>query len=94
MIFKDIPFVKFIIEIPEEQKRWATLILCCLLILWQSSRYDSKEEDMKKEFMLIIQDIKIEKALIQKELNECKDNRFEDANYFRDKFLELKSQLE
>lgn len=93
MIFKDIPFVKFIIEIPEEQKRWATLIICCLLILWQSSRNDKREENQKNEFISIIQDHKIEKAILRKELNDCKDNRFEDANYFRDKFLELKNEL-
>lgn len=94
MIFKDIPFVKFIIEIPEEQKRWATLILCCALILWQSHRNDKKEETLKKEFISVIQDHKIEKAILRKELSDCKDDRFEDANYFRDKFLELKKSFE
>lgn len=85
--------MKFLIELPETQKTWATILICAIILLYQSKRNEQKEIEIRKEYIFIINELKKERALLIKEINKCKDQRFEDANYFRDKFLELKNEI-
>lgn len=51
--------------------------------------------DLNREKIIgkLVQKHEIERALMMKEINDCKNSRFDDAIFFREKFFELKNEI-
>lgn len=100
MILKDIGFIKFLIELPESQKRWATVVCCAILLVLQVRRYEIREIDYMKKSELKFEKFRAEKnadlkacAAENKALN---NNRLEDMRIFKDLYFEterMKSKI-
>lgn len=66
-----------------------------IIMLFRKIEIKNVEHEIKLERIVnkITQRHEIEKAILTKEVNDCKDNRFEDAIFFRDKFFELNNEM-
>ena len=45
MTLKDTAFMKFLIELPEKQKAWATVIICVIIVIYNERKSD---EELRK----------------------------------------------
>lgn len=88
MISKNTAFIKFLIELPEPQKRWATMIMCGLVLLWQHRLNEIREinHDNKCDKKIEKRDEKINH--LESTIYNLHIDKYNDVKIFRDLHLE------
>ena len=92
MIIKDIGFIKYIIDLPEKKKTWATIVVCGMVVIFQQRANDIRiiEKDNAHE-------LKFEKYRAEKnsdikglllEIKIANADKYENMREFKELYFE------
>lgn len=91
-MFKNIDFLKYIIELPEKQKTWAVVVLAAIIIYTQNRLNQSRELEYRKEAEVRIEKLRAEKnaEITQKDavIQTLNNMRIEDMKDFKTLWFE------
>ena len=91
-MLKDIGFIKFLIELKESQKIWATVVCCAIIVVIQQRSNDISEIEYRNELRLESEKMRIEKNMIIERkdamIQVLNDSKVEDMRDFKNLYFE------